>query len=125
LHFLGGIILTEKRDNRPLESAEESYFAAKVKQIGGASYKFGQNGLPDRVVLFPAGIADREAIVLFVELKREGERPRPLQESRHKELRQYGANVVPYIDSHRATNEFIAAVKDGRIKSYLERFWSE
>jgi len=117
--------MAEKRDNRPLESAEESYFAAKVKALGGISYKFGQNGLPDRIVLFPAGIAAREAVVVFVEMKREGERPRPLQESRHKELRQYGANVVPYIDSHRATNEFIAAVKDGRLKSYLERFWTE
>ena len=71
----------------------EDYFVRKVRQAGGRAYKFGQNGLPDRICVFPQGK------VFFVELKRPGERPRPLQINRQKELMRLGAVVVPYIDT--------------------------
>lgn len=106
-----------KRDTRPLESAEEAYFAKRVREAGGRSYKFGQNGLPDRIVLFPGGV------VIFVEMKRQGERPRPLQDKQQRVLHEMGAYVVPFIDSHAGTNEFIRYVKAGKLKTYLERFW--
>lgn len=43
--------------------------------------------MPDRLVLLPMGR------IAFVEVKRHGEKPRPLQESRHGMLRRIGFKV--------------------------------
>jgi hypothetical protein len=43
--------------------------------------------MPDRLVLLPAGK------LAFVEVKRHGMKPRPLQESRHELLRRLGFKV--------------------------------
>jgi len=94
----------------------EDYFVRKVRQAGGRAYKFGQNGLPDRICVFPQGK------VFFAELKRPGERPRPLQINRQKELMCLGAVVVPYIDTKKGVDSFIDSVLKGRVKSFLERY---
>lgn len=44
----------------------------------------GNRGWPDRLFLPPQGRA------FFIEFKREGEKPRPLQEYRHEQLRKQG-----------------------------------
>ena len=61
-----------------------------VKAMGGIAPKFvspGFAGMPDRLVLLPDGKCG------FVEVKRRGEKPRPLQEARHGMLRQLGFKV--------------------------------
>lgn len=49
------------------------------------TYQF--TGLPDRMCLFPGGI------VVFVELKTTGEKPRKIQLAIHKKLRELGFRV--------------------------------
>ena len=61
-----------------------------VKEKGGVCWKFtspGTAGVPDRIVLMPQGK------LAFVEVKAPGEKPRALQLSRHKLLRQLGFKV--------------------------------
>lgn len=52
----------------------------------------GEKGIPDRLVILPGGKC------IFVELKREGEKPRPIQDFRIKQLMHLGCNVL-IIDS--------------------------
>lgn len=72
------------------EKAIEQKLTLMVKRQGGICLKFvspGFVGVPDRIVLFPGGC------VAFVEVKSPGEKPRPLQTSRHKLLRRLGFKV--------------------------------
>ena len=72
-----------------------------VKKMGGFAPKFvspGLDGMPDRIVLFPMGR------IAFVELKAPGEKMRPLQVRRKRQLEQLGFSVycidgVEQIDS--------------------------
>ena len=76
------VIMREKTIERKLMQA--------VKAQGGLAPKFvspGFDGMPDRIVLMPDGK------IGFVEVKRHGEKPRPLQESRHGMLRRLGFQV--------------------------------
>lgn len=70
-----------------LEKIIEEKLKKAVKQNGGVCWKFtspGMAGVPDRIVLMPGGR------IAFVEVKAPGEKPRPLQLSRHKLLRRLG-----------------------------------
>lgn len=61
-----------------------------VKKKGGIAPKWvspGFDGVPDRLIFLPRG---RFAMV---ELKREGEKPRPLQVARHNLFRKLGFKV--------------------------------
>ena len=72
------------------EKTLERKLAEAVKAMGGIAPKFvspGFAGMPDRLVLLPAGKCG------FVEVKRLGEKPRPLQETRHGMLRRLGFKV--------------------------------
>lgn len=65
----------------------ERKLVSAVKCRGGICPKFvspGFDGMPDRVVLLPQGK------IGFVEVKRPGEKPRPLQIARHRLLRKLG-----------------------------------
>lgn len=65
----------------------ERKLVSAVKSRGGICPKFvspGFDGMPDRVVLLPRGK------IGFVEVKRPGEQPRPLQTARHRILRKLG-----------------------------------
>ena len=65
----------------------ERKLVSAVKSRGGICPKFvspGFDGMPDRVVLLPHGK------IGFVEVKRPGEQPRPLQTARHRLLRKLG-----------------------------------
>jgi hypothetical protein len=82
-----------------LESAIEKYLKRCVEKLGGLCWKFvspGTDGVPDRIVLL-------NGRVIFVELKRPGETPRPLQLKRHAQLRRLGfevavLNSIPAVD---------------------------
>ena len=72
------------------EKAIERKFVEAVEKTGGVALKFvspGYDGMPDRLVLLPEGR------IAFVEVKRHGEKPRPLQEKRHGMLRRLGFMV--------------------------------
>jgi hypothetical protein len=74
--------MTEKQLERKLVQA--------VRAAGGICPKLtspGCSGMPDRLVLLPMGR------IAFVEVKRHGEQPRPLQEARHGMLRRLGFQV--------------------------------
>ena len=69
------------------ERETERKLVSAVKSRGGICPKFvspGFDGMPDRVVLLPHGKLG------FVEVKRPGEKPRPLQTARHRLLRKLG-----------------------------------
>ena len=70
-----------------LEKQGEQKLVAAVKSKGGVCWKFtspGTAGVPDRIILMPGGR------IAFVEVKAPGEKPRPLQLSRHLTLRRLG-----------------------------------
>lgn len=72
------------------EKIIEQKLVTAVKKQGGICPKFvspGFDGMPDRLVLFPFG---RFALV---EVKAQGEKPRPLQLARHGMLRKLGYRV--------------------------------
>ncbi len=78
-----------------LEKTIENKLTLAVKKAGGIAVKFVSPsfaGVPDRLVLLPDGV------IAFVELKAPGQKPRPLQEARHRLLRRLGFKVY-VIDS--------------------------
>jgi hypothetical protein len=69
----------------------EKKLTKAVKAQGGMCPKLispGTDGMPDRLILMP------QARIGFVEVKRPGARPRPLQERRHAQLRSLGFLVL-------------------------------
>lgn len=69
------------------EKIIEQKLVSEVKKRGGICPKWvapGFDGVPDRIVLMPGGK------LAFVEVKAPGQKPRPLQLSRHKLLRSLG-----------------------------------
>ena len=74
----------------------EQKFVKAVKAAGGIVPKLtspGFDGMPDRMVLMPGGC------IGFVEVKASGEKPRPLQLSRHRLLRRLGFKVYVLDDA--------------------------
>lgn len=72
------------------EKTIEQALVREVKMRGGMCPKFtspGMDGMPDRLVLLPHGRFG------FVEVKAPGEKPRPLQLHRHRQLRRLGIKV--------------------------------
>ena len=72
------------------EKSLEQKVVAAVRAAGGIAPKFtspGFDGVPDRLALLPGGR------MAFVEVKAPGEKPRPLQEARHRLLRRLGFKV--------------------------------
>lgn len=73
------------------EYVVENEFVKAVRKAGGVAYKLTSqtaNGLPDRLVLFPA------AKTIFVELKAPGKMMRPLQRKRRYQLMKLGFPVL-------------------------------
>ena len=72
------------------EKVIERKLVTATKAKGGIASKFvspGYDGMPDRIILLPNGKMG------FVELKAKGKKPRPLQEARHRLLRELGFKV--------------------------------
>ena len=69
------------------EKAIEQQLVRAAKAASGIALKLvcpGFDGVPDRLVLMPCGR------LCFVEVKRPGAKPRPLQVARHQMLRRLG-----------------------------------
>lgn len=72
------------------EKILEQKLVKEIKSKKGLCLKLscpGFAGMPDRLLLFPKGK------LAFVEVKRKGQKPRPLQISRHKFLKKLGFKV--------------------------------
>ena len=72
------------------EKQIEQRLVKAVKAWGGLCPKLvspGTDGMPDRMVLLP------DSHMGFVEVKAPGEKPRPLQQRRHEQLRELGYKV--------------------------------
>ena len=75
--------------NRPRESSVEAAIVRYAGERGILTRKFAspaRRGVPDRIFV-------RDGVVLFLEVKRPGEEPTPLQEHELGLLRQHGANA--------------------------------
>jgi Holliday junction resolvase len=93
------------------EAAIERRLRRAVERRGGMALKLvspGAAGVPDRLVCLPGGL------VVFVELKRPGKRPRPLQAWTIERLRALGFEVR-VIDSPAAVDVFVREVVDGEV----------
>ena len=71
------------------EKEVEKQLITDVKKRGGICVKWasGWNGAPDRLIFMPDGKFG------MVEVKAPGKKPRPLQISRHKKLKNLGQKV--------------------------------
>ncbi|TQI67356.1 VRR-NUC domain-containing protein [Clostridium sp. KNHs216] len=88
------------------EKAIEKKLVQAVKAAGGIAPKLvspGFDGMPDRIVLLPDGH------IGFVEVKAPGEKPRPLQLSRHGLLRRLGFTVY-VLDDERQIEQIITEI---------------
>lgn len=88
--------------NKMRENYIEQQLRLKVKKLGGLALKFvspGFDSVPDRIVLL-------KGRVWFVEVKRPGKSPTPLQLICHDKLRRLGHAVV-VINSIETLNDFI------------------
>ena len=73
----------------PLEKDIEDYLVRECRKRGALAYKFtapGRRSVPDRIIL-------TRGRTLFVEVKRPGGRPTPLQLQEHDKLRAQGFRV--------------------------------
>lgn len=82
----------------------EKQLVDEVKKRGGLCEKWvsGSVGWPDRIVILSDGK------VGFVEVKKPGEKPRPIQVHRHKQLKKLGMEVYVLDDP-----EKIGGILDG------------
>ena len=90
-----------------LEKEIEKKLVTAVRMMDGVAVKFvspGYAGMPDRLVLLPGGR------MAFVEVKRPGEKPRALQEARHRMLRRLGFKVY-VLDSVEKIERIIDAIR--------------
>ena len=90
------------------EKVIERELVRAVKAVGGMCPKLispGTDGMPDRMVLLP------DAHLGFVEVKAPGQKPRPLQERRHAQLRDVGFMVF-VLDDPEQIPGIIAEVKE-------------
>lgn len=75
-----------KHQQRPLESATQAKIIRRMQADGWLCVRLIQtncNGIPDLLCL-------KDGSARFIEVKRRGEQPRPLQLYRHQQLRQAG-----------------------------------
>ena len=90
------------------ESEIEGYLVRQVEKVGGKAIKFNPHnnrGLPDRICFFPGGL------VLLVEVKRPGERPRKNQEMQLQRFRSLGFQAT-WADTNARVDAIIDWVKD-------------
>ena len=92
------------------EKLLEQKLVKAVKAAGGFAPKFtspGSDGMPDRILLFPGGR------VGFVEVKRHGKKPTPLQMARHGMLRKLGFLVYVLDDESQICQILREVMPDG------------
>lgn len=95
-----------KKETVDSEKLVERKLVEAVKLSGGMCIKLLSQhtlGLPDRLCLFPGGI------IVFVELKTTGQKPKKIQLFMHDKIRKLGFRVE-VIDTVKNVHEFINSV---------------
>lgn len=95
------------------EKSVERKLVELTKLSGGLCIKlltYQFTGLPDRMCLFPGGI------IIFVELKTTGEKPRKIQLTVHRMLRNLGFRVE-VIDTIKGVKDLIKEIENERKQS--------
>ena len=95
------------KQKRQLEKELEAKLCEKLESLGAMALKFvspGKAGVPDRLVLIPYGH------IAFVELKRPGEKLRPLQAYTIQKIKARGFPVF-IIDGEKSLNDFLSVVR--------------
>ena len=85
------------------EAEIERHLVNKVEGMGGEAYKLstpGRRGIPDRLAIFPNGE------VWFVELKRPGRKPDPIQQATIRRLQDLKQNAV-FFDSKQQVDNLL------------------
>lgn len=93
------------------EKILEKKLREKIKNRDGMALKFVPTfykGAPDRIVLLPGGKT------VWVELKTTGQKLRPIQEVRKKELENLGYKVF-VVDSQETLDDFLRKVDEDAI----------
>lgn len=95
------------------ERTLELKLVKETRKRGGVALKFVSpsfSGMPDRLVLLP------HQVMGFVEVKAPGEKPRPLQQSRHAMLREMGfpVFVLDHSDEIPVILDQITHAQDGK-----------
>jgi hypothetical protein len=88
------------------ESIIERELKNKIQQLGGICLKWsspGNRGVPDRIILY-------QGDVIFVELKRPGQKLRPLQEYQRRKFQELGVDIE-VIDSMEGVEEFVKRIQ--------------
>jgi len=86
-----------------MERDIERYFVKKAKENNALAFKFSSpsnSGVPDRLVIRSDGSVE------FVELKKKGEKPRPLQLQVFRILEVFYGQTVTIIDSKKQVDEY-------------------
>lgn len=99
------------------ESQIEKILVDKVREQGGRAYKFvspGNDGVPDRIVIFP------NKAPVFVELKTETGKLRPLQRAQLKRLDDLGQKT-DVVYGIKGLAEFFQSQGFPEVKDELER----
>ena len=92
-------------DEKVLESAIEKYMVKRCRESGVFILKnTGMRGIPDRLLIY-------NGRHIFVELKRPGGKPRPLQIALIEKLRDHGAEVL-IVDTKDKVDEVIRDICD-------------
>ena len=89
-----------------LEKEIEKALVKETKKLGGLCLKFtspSMTGIPDRIILLP-----KEKIG-FVETKRPGEKPRPIQENRIRQFKKLGFKVY-VLDNKKDVDEILKEI---------------
>ena len=85
------------------EATLEKYIVARVKKLGGITYKFtspSRRAVPDRIVIFPGGR------IGFIELKAPGKKPSELQQFEMEKIENMGCSVI-WADDKRTVDLFL------------------
>jgi hypothetical protein len=88
------------------ESQVERHLHSRIGLIGGMCLKFtspGTAGVPDRIII-------HEGRTMFVELKRPGETPRPLQVTVFRQMKRLGAFIY-VLSSKEQVDQFVNELK--------------
>ena len=85
----------------------EQKLRREVEKRGGRCFKFlsSVSGVPDRILLLPGGL------VIFAELKKEGEKPRKLQEVQMRKIRELGFRVR-VVDSEQEIQKLMREIEE-------------
>lgn len=102
-----GVLNARQQGGSMTEHEIEQYLVDEMDAYGGWCLKYTssvERGLPDRLCMFPSGKS------VWIELKRPGKKPSPLQCLQISRLKRYGQTAL-VIDSKRKVDTVIAFAK--------------